>query len=278
MKSQWRCVHGADGTTPVPSPKTAVITGAAGGIGSAIARALAADAFGLYLVGRTVRRLERVALSLRQISTAPVTICPLDMASEAGLEAFAERLAASGAQIDAVVFSHGNYARARLEEASVEDLDRLYAANVRGPFLLTRLLMPLLRASMGQVVFMNSTVGLKGSENVGQYSAMQHALKGLADTLRNEVNPSGVRVLSVFCGRTATPLQERIFAMEGRKYVPEFLSQPEDIAHVVSMALKLGPNSEITDIRLRPMRPVPPPAPHSDIVSEEDSLADLTAS
>jgi NADP-dependent 3-hydroxy acid dehydrogenase YdfG len=249
--------------------KTAIVTGAAGGIGSAIARALAMEAFGLYLVGRTAHRLERLALALEEISASPVTSYPVDMADQASVETFAERIAAGNVQIDALVFSHGNYVRARFEEASTEDLDRLYAANVRGPFLLTRLLLPRLRVSKGQIVFINSTAGLKGSENVGQYAAMQHALKGLAETLRNEVNPSGVRVLSVFCGRTATPLQERVFALEGRKYAPEFLSQPEDIALAVSMALKLGANSEITDIRIRPMRSLPPPAPGSQIASEE---------
>jgi NAD(P)-dependent dehydrogenase (short-subunit alcohol dehydrogenase family) len=256
--------------------KNAIVTGAAGGIGSAIAHALAADAFSLHLVGRTAHRLERLARSLEQGLAVRVRSYPVDMADQASVEMFAKRITAGSGQIDALVYSHGNYVRARLEDASAEDLDRIYAANVRGPFLLTRLLLPRLRASKGQIVFINSTVGLKGSENVGQYAAMQHALKGLADTLRNEVNLSGIRVLSVFCGRTATPLQERIFALEGREYAPELLSQPEDIALTVSMALKLGPNSEITDIRIRPMHPVPPGPPHSHIASEEEGSADLT--
>ena len=102
---------------------------------------------------------------------------------------------------------------------------------------------------------------------------MQHALKGMADTLRNEVNPSGIRVVSVFCGRTATPLQRRIFAMEGRAYSPEFLSQPEDIAQAVSAALKLSPHSEITDIRIRPMHPLP--QARQVEAGEEETLAEL---
>jgi NAD(P)-dependent dehydrogenase (short-subunit alcohol dehydrogenase family) len=195
------------------------------------------------------------------------------MADAAAVHAFGATLARAEARIDDVIFCHGNYVRAPLEDAAVEDLDRLYAANVRGPFVLTKLLLPLLRRSRGQIVFINSTLGLKGSEYAGQYAAMQHALKGMADTLRNEVNASGIRVASVFCGRTATPLQRRIFAMEGRAYSPEFLSQPEDIAQAVSAALKLGPHSEITDIRIRPMHPLPPL--RSPVPDEEDSLAEL---
>jgi NAD(P)-dependent dehydrogenase (short-subunit alcohol dehydrogenase family) len=238
--------------------RTAIITGGGGGIGSAIARNLAADGVRVCLLGRNMNRLSRVVASLARASPAGPAAYPVDMASEASIRNFATRFATTVNRVDILVFGHGNYARARLEESSPDDFDRLYAANVRGPFLLAKLLLPRLRESKGQIVFINSTLGLKGTENVSQYAATQHALKGLADTLRNEVNPSGIRVLSVFCGRTATPLQERIFAMEGRDYAPELLSQPEDIALAVSAALKIGPRSEITDIRIRPMQPGSP--------------------
>lgn len=247
-------------TAPPPQvfEKTAIITGAGGGIGSAIARTLAADGMRLCLLGRNQNGLASVAESVAQTPSARPAVYPVDLACETSLRAFATQFEDSVGRADILIFCHGNYARARFEESSPSDLDRLYAANVRGPFLLTKLLIPLLRRSKGQIVFINSTLGLKGSENVSQYAAMQHALKGLADTLRNEVNASGIRVVSVFCGRTATPLQKRIFAMEGRRYAPEFLSQPEDIALAVSTALKIGPNSEITDIRIRPMHMLPP--------------------
>lgn len=254
---------------------TVLITGAAGGIGSAIARSLAFDSSRLILVGRTEHRLARVASETRQLAAVDVQTHAVDMTNGAAVHALGAALARGGARIDSVIFCHGNYVRARLEDSSVEDLDRLYAANVRGPFLLTKLLLPLLRRSRGQIVFINSTLGLKGSEHAGQYAAMQHALKGMADTLRNEVNPSGIRVVSVFCGRTATPLQRRILEMEGRAYSPEFLSQPEDIAQAVSAALKLGPHSEITDIRIRPMRPLPPTRQAEAGEDEEETMTEL---
>ena len=252
--------------TAYASKQTAVITGAAGGIGAAIARSLAADGMRLILLGRTAHRLTRLAAEIGRLHDAPARSLAADMTNCVALEAAAPEIAREVEGLDNLIFCHGNYARARLEESSIEDLDRLYAANLRGPLLLTKLLLPLLRKSGGQIVFINSTLGLKAAENAGQYAAMQHAVKGMADTLRNEVNASGIRVLSVFCGRTATPLQKQILEMEGRAYAPEYLSRPEDIAFAVSAALKLGRSSEITDIRIRPMRPIPtavrePPAP-----------------
>jgi NADP-dependent 3-hydroxy acid dehydrogenase YdfG len=249
--------------------QTAVITGAAGGIGSAIARSLAADGMKLILMGRTEHRLAQLAAEIGKVHGAPARTLAVDMTNCGALEGLLPEIAREIQGLDSLIFCHGNYVRARLEESSIDDLDRLYAANLRGPLLLTKLLLPLLRKAGGQIVFINSTLGLKGGENTGQYAAMQHALKGMADTLRNEVNSSGIRVLSVFCGRTATPLQKHILAMEGRAYSPEYLSRPEDIAFAVSAALRLGRSSEITDIQIRPMRPIPSAAREPAAPEEE---------
>ena len=67
-----------------------------------------------------------------------------------------------------------------------------------------------------------------------QYDSSKHALKAIADSFRVEINPHGVRALSVYLGRTASDMQERIYLMEGvnRPYRPELLLQPEDVASV----------------------------------------------
>jgi NADP-dependent 3-hydroxy acid dehydrogenase YdfG len=81
----------------------------------------------------------------------------------------------------------------------------------------------------------------------------KHALRAIADSLRGEVNPDGVRVLSVYLGRTASEMQERIHQMEGRPYRPELLLQPQDVASVILNALSLPRTAEVTDIHIRPM-------------------------
>jgi NADP-dependent 3-hydroxy acid dehydrogenase YdfG len=101
-------------------------------------------------------------------------------------------------------------------------------------------------------VFVNSTVGLEARAGVGQYASTQHALRAVADALRAEVNHDGVRVLTVYLGRTASERQARIFQMEGRDYVPESLMQPDDVAQMVMAALSLPSTAEVTEIRMRP--------------------------
>jgi NADP-dependent 3-hydroxy acid dehydrogenase YdfG len=79
-------------------------------------------------------------------------------------------------------------------------------------------------------------------------------MKAVADSLRDEVNADGVRVTSIFLGRTATELQRTIFAAEGRTYSSGQLIQPADVAELVLFLLQLPRTSEATDIVLRPMQ------------------------
>jgi NAD(P)-dependent dehydrogenase (short-subunit alcohol dehydrogenase family) len=229
---------------------TALVTGAGGGIGGAIVAALARRGVAVGLVGRRRAPLARIAKSLGE---RPHFVCEADLASEPDVRATARSFLHRFGRLDVLVHSDGTHASAPLEHARVRDFDRLWSTNVRSPFLLTQLLLPALRASSGQIVFVNSSVGLQTRAGVGQFSATQHALRALAETLRTELNPEGIRVLNVFPGRTATDRQRKIFRGEGRPYEPERLLQPEEIATVIVDALALPRTAEVTDIKIRPM-------------------------
>jgi len=75
----------------------------------------------------------------------------------------------------------------------------------------------------------------------------------VADSLRDEVNPDGVRVISLYPGRTASPMQQRLHQAEVRPWQPDRLAQPADMAHAVVQALLLPRTAEITEIAIRPM-------------------------
>jgi NADP-dependent 3-hydroxy acid dehydrogenase YdfG len=229
---------------------TALVTGAGGGIGGAIAAALAHWGVAVGLVGRRRAPLEHIANSLGE---RPHFVCEADLASDADVAATARSFLDRFGRLDVLVHSDGTHASGLLEHAPVGDFDRLWSTNVRSPFLLTQLLLPELRASSGQIVFVNSSVGLQTRAGVGQFSATQHALRALAETLRAELNAEGIRVLNVFPGRTATDRQRKIFRNEGRRYDPERLLQPEDIATLIVDTLALPRTAEVTDIQIRPM-------------------------
>ena len=238
-------------TTAIFKNQVAVITGASSGIGKAIAVALAELHATLCLVGRRADALEAVSETVRQLGATNQTYC-FDLTLDEKVWEFAEFLQGSFGRVDILIHSAGSISFGDIASAPVSELDAQFRANVHAPYVLTQALLPMLRIRRGQIVFINSSIGLTTRPGVGQFSSTQHALKALTDTLRDEVNPQGIRVLSVYPGRTATPRQAKIFQLEGRPYRPERLMQAEDIASVVLNSLALSPTAEVTDIKIRP--------------------------
>jgi len=234
--------------------RTAVVTGAGTGIGRSIALEAASRGATLWLLGRRADALEAVAKEARDRGAKGAHVVSLDVSNAGDAERFRGDLAKETDSLDLLVHSAGAHHLGPVAETPVARLDEQYQVNLRGPFVLTQLLLPLLRARRGQIVFVNSSAGLEARAGVGAYAATKHGLKALADALRQEVNRDGIRVISVFPGRTATPLQEAIRAQEGLPYHPDRLLQPEDVAKAVMSAIELPPTAEVTDIRVRPMQ------------------------
>lgn len=232
--------------------QVAVVTGASSGIGKAIALGLAAQGAVLGLVGRKLETLEAVAESARE-AASQVLCYRADLTSDDDIQDLVACLRRDFDYIDVLTHSAGVIAMGRLESARVQDLDWQYRINVRAPYVLTQALLPMLKSRQGQIIFLNSSAGMSARANVGQYAASKAALKAIADSLRDEVNAEGLRVLSVYLGRTASPMQAAVHEMEGRAYQPERLMQPEDAAEIVIKALSLPRSAEVTDIHIRPM-------------------------
>jgi NAD(P)-dependent dehydrogenase (short-subunit alcohol dehydrogenase family) len=232
----------------------AVVTGASRGVGQAIALALAAGGANLCLVGRDPGSLESVA----RAATGDAHRCyRADLAAEADVEALAGALERDFPRVDVLVHAAGVLHWGPLETGTPAQLDNHYRTNLRAPWVLTQRLLARLRSVQGQVVFVNSSAGLAARANAVQYAATKHALKALADGLREEVNADGIRVLSLFLGRTATRMQAELHALEGKAFDPAALVQPQDVAALVLQALSLPRSVEVTDISLRPMRKPP---------------------
>lgn len=229
----------------------AVITGASSGVGRAIALELAEQSATLCLVGHRQDALRAVAQEASSVAPRVLSF-QADITCDDDIRALRTRLEHDVERLDLLIHSAGVITLGRVEAAPIEEFDLQYRTNVRAPSLLTQTLLPMLIQQHGQVVFVNSSVGLIAKANAAQYAATKHALKAFADSLRDEVNESGVRVLSVFLGRTATPMQELVHQLEGRTYHPERLIQPQDIAVLVLQALSLPRSVEVTDISMRP--------------------------
>lgn len=231
----------------------ALVTGSTSGIGKATAVALARSGATLCLVGRNLDTLASVAESLPTHRTN-IHCYQADLSLDADLENLCRQLRRDFDALDMLIHSAGVFVRGTIDDIPATDFDSLYRVNVRAPYVLTQALLPLLRVRHGYIVFMNSTAGIWARAQVSQYAATKHALKALADSVRDEVHADGIRVLSVFIGRTATPMQAAVHKSEGKPYCPEQLLNAEDIAEVITNTFSLANTVEITDLHIQPIR------------------------
>ena len=216
-----------------------MITGAAGGLGSALADALA-PTHTLLLAGRPSSRLDAVA------DRFGATTWPIDLADPDSIAAVVEPLV----ELDVLIHNAGVAYPGRVAESSVDEWRATMAVNVIGAVALTLELLPALRSAAGQVVFINSGSGINASPGLASYSSSKFALRAFADSLRND-EPS-LRVTSVHPGRIATAMQEDLIAYEGRDYDPaEFLSA-RTVAQITADAVNAPRDAHIHEVIVRP--------------------------
>jgi NADP-dependent 3-hydroxy acid dehydrogenase YdfG len=232
--------------------QTAVVTGGGSGVGAAIAVALATAGARVALVGRRLEKLEAVARRVETLGARALCF-GTDLERDEQLTDLVQNISARVGGVDVLVHSAGILKRAHVETGSLSDFDTLFNVNVRAAYALTQGLLPSIKSRQGEIVFINSSSGIAAKPSFSQYDASKHALRALADSLRAEVNESGVRVLSIFLGRTASEMQEQLHDEERRNYRPELLLQPQDVARAIVSALTLPRTAEITDIHVRPM-------------------------
>lgn len=220
---------------------TALITGAGGGIGAAIADALA-PTHTLLLAGRPSARLDAVAQRLG------ATTWPMDLTDVDEIESAAEVLA----ELDVLVHNAGVAFPGRVGESTPEQWRASFEVNVTGAVALTLALLPALRAARGQVVFINSGSGINPSPGLASYSASKFALRAFADSLR--ADEPLLRVTSIHPGRVDTEMQRDLVAYEGGDYDPARFLTPQTVAGVVAQVLATPPDAHTHEVIVRPRR------------------------
>ena len=218
---------------------SAMITGASRGLGEAIAAALA-PTHTLFLAGRPSAHLDEVA------SRFGATTWPVDFDDPDAIPAVVEPIV----ELDVLIHNAGVAYPGRVAESTVDEWSSTMQVNVIGAVALTLGLLPALRAAGGHVVFINSGSGINASPGLASYSASKFALRGFADSLRNDER--SLRVTSVHPGRIATEMQEGLVAYAGGDYDPSRFLQPETVAKVVADAVNAPADAHIHEVIVRP--------------------------
>lgn len=230
-------------TQPEQPRKIAVVTGATGGMGREIAADLSKD-HQVYALGRNQAGLEA-------LSECPnITPVQADLVAELLADD-----AQPGAQladvlcldtVDVVVHAAAIAEKKSVDDATPADWRKHFDINVFAAAELTRQLLPALRKTEGDVIYINSGAGHGGHPNNVVYAATKHALYAVADCLRKDERD--IRVTTVAPGPTDTAMLEGLMG----DYNAEHMIAPAEVARAVRSCVEAGPTTQFTELRVRP--------------------------
>jgi NAD(P)-dependent dehydrogenase (short-subunit alcohol dehydrogenase family) len=237
---------GVDTATPL-SNQVAVVTGAARGIGEAIALKLAHMGATLVLTARDRDRLEKVNAAIEQ-GAGKAIVLPCDLTDGTAVAAFGDRIRRECGRCDILVNNAGvGVARKPITELSLEEWDLVMHTNLRGPYLMIRCLAPLMIAARsGHIINISSLAGKNPLPGGAAYSASKWGLNGLTYSIAEELRQYEVRASLIAPGSVNTH-----FGDAGGKDRSRMI-QPADVAQAVALLVTQAPNSFVSEILLRP--------------------------
>lgn len=224
-----------------------VLTGAGAGIGAALAQLLSDRGDRLVLLVRTPERAEELTARWGERHRFEV----VDLADGAAVTAAGRRLAAELGEVSSLVHCAGVVDLGRVAELEASTWGNQLAVNLTAPALLTSAMMPALRAGRATVAFVNSTAGLVANAEWSAYAASKHGLKAVADALRAEESAHGLRVTTVFPSRTATGMQVKVHAQEGKEFNPDDWMSADTVAASLVHVLDLPLDATIPELTIR---------------------------
>lgn len=226
----------------------ALVTGAASGVGAAVARSLAVKATGgLILIDVDERGLSQVADSFEQPPERVSTLA-FDVADPARWKSASEFIADHYGRLDWAVVNAGIAHTAPIAETSVEDWRRVMATNLDGAFLTLRAAIPLMRANAqgGAIVVVASAAGVKAEANISAYAASKAGLLQLMRVAAKEGAADGIRVNAVAPGGVETPMWREVPMFQD--LVRETGSERGAFDRLAQMSTPLGRYAEAEDI------------------------------
>ena len=190
---------------------TAIITGAAGGIGAALAERLSSKAVNVVLVGRHTEKLTELAHRL-ELNDSNSLVVEADVSRQADVDNYVRLSVEKFGRIDYFSNNAGIEGKfALVEELSAKDFDEVYQVNERGVFLGLRAVLPhMKRQRSGSIVVTASLASLWGLPRLGAYISSKHAIVGLTKVAALEAAEEGVRINAVLPGMINTGMMRRI--------------------------------------------------------------------
>jgi 3-oxoacyl-[acyl-carrier protein] reductase len=226
--------------------RVVLITGAGRGIGRALALAFAAEGTRLALQGKTKKNLEKVQKELKPFGVKSVVLAG-DVADEGTVSRCVAGAEQQLGPIDVLVNNAGIFATGPVDKIDALVFDRVLAVNLRGPFLMSRAVLPGMKSRRrGHIVNIVSTAGRRGFPGGAAYCASKFGLAGMTEAMRYDVRAFDVRVSCVFPSSVATDLaREHDAGLNEARAI-----QPDDVARAVVALVKMDDRALPTSLEI----------------------------
>ena len=219
-----------------------LVTGGSKGIGLAIARRFLAEGFKTVVCARHAD-----ALDAARADAPGLQALQCDLTVPAEVTALARRVEDLVGVPDVLVNNAGAFVPGQLHAEDESTLDQMLAANLFSAYRTTRALLPgMMARGSGTIINVCSTASIMAYPDGGSYSIAKHALHGFSRTLREEMKPHGIRVVSLLPGATLTA------SWEGVDLPPDRLMPVEDVAEMAWAAHRMSPRTVVEEILMRP--------------------------
>jgi 3-oxoacyl-[acyl-carrier protein] reductase len=236
----------------MPPSITALVTGATHGIGRATAFTLGRAGYRIGVCARTAGKVESLVAELRAAGIEAAGRAA-DVADPAQVTAVVEQVSRALGEIGLLVNNAGVLIARPIEELTLEDWDATMATNLRGLFLMTREVLPPMRArGRGDIVNVASLAARNGFAGGSAYAASKHAVLGFGRSLMLELRKEGIRVITVCPGSVDTGMLRDQPMLNSN---PARILQPEDVAEAILQALRLPERALVSEIDIRPANP-----------------------
>jgi len=227
--------------------KVAIVTGASRGIGRAVALALATCGASIVLAARAKNELQNTADAVQNAGGHPLLV-PVEMTDENSLKNLIATTEKTFSRLDILINNAGITHSSPFEQTTTEDFDRCIAVNARGPYILCREAIHLLKkADPGYIVNISSVVGVKGYPLQTAYTASKHALRAISNALAEEYKKENIRVHVICPGGVDTEMVTRVRPDIRR----EDLIAPQEIAELVLYLVTHRGNGVVDEIHIR---------------------------
>ena len=230
--------------------KVAIITGGGSGIGRGIALALAKEGVSITVCGRRIASLQKTIDEIHNLNGKAIAV-QADVTSSSAVERLVKETLKEYGKIDFLINNAGISIRGETHQLKIEEWDQIIQTNLRGVFLVSRQVIPHMRAhKSGHIINISSEAGIEYYQKSTAYGVSKHALNAFGELLQRENQELNIRVNTICPGMVVTEMTEDSTGLDKNKCL-----FPEDIADLVTWLLTRRSNIKIgTPILIQTMQ------------------------